>query len=551
MQRAVNSLVGQLAGAGVQQAVICPGSRNAPLIISLVRHPEIVTHSLIDERAAAYTALGMAVESGKPVAIVCTSGTAVLNLYPAICEAYYSQVPLIIITADRPPELIDQWDGQCIRQHSIFEKHILGSFHFDVTKTDASALEAIQLSMHPVSGPVHINVPLAEPLYEAKNEIFEYPVSVPEIVYQQNTYPEHDFEAYKKYSRVLLFFGADRNGDDYRALLQKFKDQQNCVLLADIISGVSSSTSVLHWDLILNFSDQDELKKLKPELLITFGKFTVSKGLKQFLRKVKCDKHLHVTHNHTIADPFFTSPQEVFMDETTFLEKFLRVFQKEDRNYWELWQNYATYFKEKLDVLISEADFNEFSVTSKLLSQMPDDCVLHLGNSMPVRLVSYMVGAKTNISFYGNRGTSGIDGSTSTAVGYSILSKKKVFLLTGDVSFFYDLNGLWNQELKPNLKIIVLNNMGGGIFRLLEGPGDLPELEDYFATSTLSGNSRSCKRMADEFGFGYHFANDFESLERAFLEISTQSTKPEILEISVHSENSRNFLDKLKQMLKT
>lgn len=169
MQKALNTLVSHIVNNGIRHVVICPGSRNAPLILSFIRNPDIQCYSLVDERSAAYTALGMAVALNETVAIVCTSGTAVLNLYPAIAEAFYSQIPLLILTADRPPELIDQWDGQCIRQTNIFEKHILGSFIYNPLIPEFNFNGAIGLCANPKKGPVHINVPLAEPLYEAKN----------------------------------------------------------------------------------------------------------------------------------------------------------------------------------------------------------------------------------------------------------------------------------------------------------------------------------------------------------------------------------------------
>lgn len=542
MQKAVNSLVSHVIKHGIRHVIICPGSRNAPLTLAFTRNPQAICYSLVDERSAAYTAMGMALALNSPVAIVCTSGTAVLNLYPAICESYYSQIPLLVITADRPPELIDQWDGQCIHQSNIFEKHILGSFTFNPANPHLDLDSAISLCSFPKKGPVHINVPLAEPLYEAKNDHFEYeklePVSKSAQVLS-DSFPK-DFN----YKRVMLLAGADFCGQRHSSIIDKLVNMGKVVVIADIISGLHGTQTAPNWDAYLSVANDYEKAMLQPELLISIGKFTISKGLKKFLKQYKPQTHWHVTSNHSIADPFETKPLEISCDENIFLNQLLLECDSADKTYTELWQKAGAAAAESLDQLFDNSTFNEFSAINTLINDLPQHICLQVANSMPIRYVSFLAEKLKNVSIYCNRGTSGIDGSNSTAAGFSMIQNELTLLLTGDLSFFYDINGLWNSYLKPNFKIIVLNNGGGGIFRLIDGPSDLPEREHFFSTSS----KRTCKNLAEEFNFAYYNANDFSNLRTEFQSMLKMNDKPAILEIFTDSEKNIEFFKAFKSM---
>ena len=496
----------------------------------------------MDERSAAFTALGMAVALKQTVAIVCTSGTAVLNLYPAVCEAYYSQIPLLILTADRPPHLIDNWDGQCIRQTNIFEKHILGSFTFDPLKPDQDINNELRLCTFPVMGPVHINIPLEEPLYEGKNDLFEFDEVKP-LPLHGSFAPNH-VPGDLNHKKVLLLAGADDFGSRFSSVLEDLSKLGKVVVLADVISGLHGSQNIDNWDAICQLANEKLKEELKPDLLITMGKFTVSKSFKNFIRQNKPIEHWHVTPNHTIADPFQTNPQEVECHENIFLEWLTRACSETDNSYYRSWNNISMKVEASLKTLFNESSFNEFTAVNTLLEQIPPNSFLHSGNSMPVRYLSYLSGKLKGVSVYANRGTSGIDGSISTAAGTSMVSEDPVFILTGDLSFFYDINGLWNQYLKPNFKIIVLNNGGGGIFRLIDGPHDLPEREKYFATAS----ERNCARMAEEFGFKYSSANDFVSLKKEMEGMCRNNSKPCILEIFTEQDKTISFYKAFKEL---
>lgn len=544
MQEAVNFFVSQIAGHGVQHAVICPGSRNAPLTLAFSRHPLIQCHVLVDERSAAFTALGIAVQTLKPVVILCTSGTAVLNLYPAVCEAWYSQIPLLVITADRPPELIDQWDGQCIHQEGIFEKHILGSFSFDPANSSAHMEDAIRLCYTPKRGPVHINVPLSEPLYEGKYTPFTYPPvteEFPELPVLQNL-PDS-----LPAKHVLVFAGADADGARLSEIVALLSESRKVVVLTDAISGLHPYNTSLYWDAICTLASDSIKQTLQPELLITIGKFTISKGLKTFLRSFKPKAHWHVSPNHTLADPFQTAPVEIACDEWVFLKWLHSRSETLPTTYCTSWVGYGEACSRAIKGLMDHSDFNEFWAVDHLLQQIEAGQTLHIANSMPVRYVSFLISRASQLKLYANRGTSGIDGSTSTAAGASMVSNQSVYLITGDLSFFYDINGLWNPYLKPNFKIIVLNNRGGGIFRLIEGPSDLPERETYF-TATGHVNRQRCKWMAEAFGCAYFEAAQKGDLNEVWPRFRQEDKKPAILELQFEPDATVAFYKQFKAL---
>lgn len=522
--------------------VLCPGNRNAPLILSFVRFGKFKCYSLIDERSAAFTALGIASFIGLPVAIVCTSGTAVLNFYPAIAEAYYSQIPLIVITADRPPNLIDQWEGQCIRQNAIFEKHIIASYTFDVERPENfDYLKNLKSCIEPTKGPIHINIPLKEPLFGIDNK-FYYP-EIKKLPLGENIFQNYFPEA-KLPTKIVLFAGADAYGARLQKLVKNISIKRNIVIFADILSGLHNVQNIDNWDVICTLAHKKELEKLKPELLITIGKITVSKALKQFIKDNKPLAHWHITPNGTIADPFETNPIETKCNEEDFLKFILKKTENTEKDYVREWMKVSEYYKITFNNLFLKPTYNEFSVCRYILENIGKKCTIYLANGMPVRYMSYLAGNCKNYNIYGNRGTSGIDGTTSAAAGLSMLNKNKTVLITGDTSFFYDVNGLWNKYIKNNFKIIVLNNNGGGIFRLIEGPNKVEERENYLSVS----NTRNCRATAESFGLGYFKAENFNDLYKNFDEFINYKKSSAIFEIKFTKDNMIKFYQNFKNL---
>ncbi len=559
------NLVNILAKKGVNHAIISPGSRNAPLTIALVRHPEIITKSISDERSAAFIAMGMAQNLKSPVAISCTSGSAAYNYAPAVAEAFFQEIPLIILTADRPKEWIHQHDGQTIFQTDIFGKHVKKSFEIGADYTQPDSVwyieriinEAINLSKSYPQGPVHINIPLREPFYPSDNEEIVFNtnprlIEIEEIERTLNKTSWHNIlNKFQEYERILIAGGQGDRNEELSKILQKLQDEFHVVCLGDTISNLGFEAISKH-DIFL----KPENENLTPELLITFGKSFISKGLKTFLRKNKAIEHWHLQLDEHLIDTFQSLTKIIGLKPLDFFtkiyedldfEKFRTGEEERDETYKNDWlsqERKATIYLERFfNLAIYQESFNEFAVIKKLMSSLPENAQLHLANSMSVRYANYIgVDFKKNIEVFANRGTSGIDGCVSTAVGQALTTDKLVFLLVGDVAFFYDRNGLWNRYLPDNLRIIVLNNHGGGIFRIIDGPNKQAELEEYFETV----QSMNAKNTAQDAGLDYYFANtnaDFDSNLFYFL---SDKGKSKLLEVETDSITNANIFKNFK-----
>lgn len=548
------------ARRGITQAVICPGSRSAALTLAFSRHPGISTYVIPDERSAAYVAMGMAQSSENPVVVICTSGTAAANLYPAIIEAFYQQIPLLVLTADRPPEWIDQQDGQSIRQHNLYENHILASYQFPVAFERAEAIwhanrmvnEAILKSEAGNRGPVHINVPIREPFYPSADEAWQYSGDA-RIIAQltgakgATQIEVREFEsALKRHQKIMLVIGQGRLSEVLIESLATIQANYSWVIIGDILSNIHLlKNPITKHDLIL--MDQEGQQDLVPDLLITIGQSVLSKGLKGFLRKLKPQEHWHVGEEQDVADTFRCLTKKVLISPE-FLFRELSEMQldraKAQQTFLEKWNSAQKKGAHIFTEFLADQKDGEFKAAHLVMGQLPDNCGLHLANSMAVRYANYLgIKGKENVSVWSNRGASGIDGCTSTAVGHAINEHAPQVLITGDMAFFYDRNALWHEHVPDNLKIIILNNHGGGIFRLIDGPKVLPELENYFETR----QNLSAANTAKDFGFAYFPATSNEELSGLLDEFYAPSTGKSILEIFSDPEMNQKVFEDFKQ----
>lgn len=554
-----------LAKKGVKNAIISPGSRNAPLTIALVRHPDISTKSISDERSAAFIAIGMAQNLKAPVAICCTSGSAAYNYAPAVAEAFFQEIPLIILTADRPKEWIHQYDGQTIYQTDIFGKHVKKSFEIgsdyshpdSVWHIERTINEAINLSKSYPQGPVHINIPLREPFYPSENEdiIFESNPRLIEVEAVETTLSKSSwhsiFHTLQDYDRILIAGGQGEKSNELSDILNRLQHEFDMVCIGDSISNLGFESISKH-DIFL----KPENENLKPELLITFGKSFISKGLKTFLRKNKPIEHWHLQSGEYLIDTFQSltkiipiKPLDFFAKiyEDLDFEKFRAGEEERDssfKNEWISQERKATIYVERFfNVEIHQQHFNEFYVIKKIMDSLPENSQLHLANSMSVRYANFLgVDNKKNIEVFANRGTSGIDGCVSTAVGQALSTDKLVFLLVGDVAFFYDRNGLWNRYLPNNLRIVLLNNHGGGIFRIIDGPNKQAELEDYFETI----QAMNAQNTALDAGLEYYFVDCFNNFDSNLEKFNSCDGKSKLFEIETVSQVNADIFKKFK-----
>ena len=567
---------------GIQNIVISAGSRNAPLTNGFVENPFFTTYSVVDERAAAFFGLGMAQQLHKPVALVCTSGSALLNYYPAIAEAYYSRVPLVVISADRMPHRIDIGDGQTIQQEGVFGPHLVGAASLlpDVIHASKTLLESplqqlvaadvseeelkhiqqkhqehnqkeiykVLISAFSQKGPVHLNVPMEEPLYGMVESSLDFPA----INGYNHAFPNDDIlslaKDWKSARKIMILVGVFPPDAKWTPLLDALLDHPAVVLLTEKTSNLKHAKAVASIDCLLapmELEDKGFEKALQPEVLITFGGMIVSKKIKAFLRSHPAKRHYHIDplnaydtfyqlHAHLKNDPYMVMA-ELSKISTSIASDYQLTVLHQYKHYLKKGQDYLTH--------IPFSDLNAFDL---VFQQLPMGWHLQMANSSPIRYAQLFNLPRATAVFC-NRGTSGIDGSTATAIGAAQIRKEPCLLITGDLSFFYDSNGLWNNYIPSSFRIIVINNNGGGIFRILPGEKDSPKYDTYFETI----HQRSARWVAKNFGLSYQRVSSSWRLKWALRSFFSPSKRPKILEIQTPRKiNDTILLNYFKAMVK-
>lgn len=523
------------AQLGVRKAVIAPGSRSTPLTLAFTAQSEISCFPVTDERSAGFFALGMAQYSGEPVVLICTSGSAVLNFAPAVVEAYYQHLPLIVITADRPLQWINQSEGQTIRQENIYANYVKASFQlptddggasqqgrtsssvststsgstdFNVISTqhhcstdfsDRLVSQAVDLAQQFPRGPVHLNVPLEEPLY------VEMPVSevLPRVI---RTLPvealpaaetaEQFVQQWQSASKRMIVAGTGGGDTQLNEMLNLLSRETDTLVVAENLSNLSGPSIISTPDVFFTTLTEEEKCLLQPDLLITIGHSVVSKQLKQYLRTFKPHAHWQVQTELPYADTYNTLEVVVPVKATQLLKLVLPVNStdasvqihlpltdaiqlSEADTYRMLIQSVNLRAASKVEAYFKSLTFCDTVVVRELLSQVPANWVVQLANSTPVRL-SQLVATRHDLQYFGNRGTSGIEGSVSTAAGSALASGHQTLLISGDLSFLYDSNGMWNANFPSNLKIVVLNNGGANIFSMIGDQSVIERCQPFF-----------------------------------------------------------------------
>ena len=554
---------------GLHQAILCPGSRSAPLTLAFAQHPKINTRTFSDERSAAFIALGIAQQTSLPTILVCTSGSAAYNFAPAIAEAFFQQIPLIVFTADRPLEWIDQLDGQTIRQKNIYGNHVKKSFDLpqDYEHADNQwhinriVNEAINLSQEFPKGPVHINAPFREPLYPAKDETINFSQEV-KVIEASSAINSLSIKTIASLQRKLLSFTkvvvvAGQHDYDEKLLksTEKFSKNQNSPVLADVISNLHSlKHAITHADVFLGQASESIKKSLQPELLITFGKSIISKQVKKFLRQYQPKEHWHIQPGGYVADTFQKLTQTIPVDPEFFFNELSSAkntsdFESQKReNYFRLWEAEEHRIERPMKTFFSTPILGELHLVSEIIRSLPSRCNLHLANSMSVRYANIigLEASKKGIHVFSNRGTSGIDGCTSTAVGHTLSSEVPNFLITGDVAFFYDRNAFWHNYSLPNLRIVILNNHGGIIFNMIDGPENIPEAGEYFVTH----QKLTAKNLCAEFDFDFLKLDHSKKLKNTIQDFFEFSGRTKILEIESTQNLNKKLFDDLKNAIK-
>ena len=543
---------------GIHHVIISPGSRSAPVTLAFARHPDIETYVIPDERSAGYVALGMALKLGQPVGLVCTSGTAAINLYPAIAEAFYQNIPLLIFTADRPKEWIDQADGQTIHQENLYGKHAKKYFslptdqvnHNDYWNVDRIINESINIAIDPLMGPVHLNIPVREPFYPKDSDeyLFNNNPKIIETTWANGGLSAENWEKlaniWERSNNILVIAGQSRKNVYRNNSLIDFITEFEIPLIGDTIANIHEidNNIITHHDLILS-NDDAQIKKLKPDLLITFGNSVVSKNLKKFLRNANPANHWDVREAGYHPDTYQCLSHSIDLKPEVFFKNALKYFNRESRSSDYL-KNWILQERKCENVISGFFDsnlrFSELEAVHEIIHSLPEKSYFHLANSMPVRLANLIGSLKPGIEVFSNRGVSGIDGCLSSAVGISMHSDRLNFVLIGDMAFFYDRNGLWHDLDPGNLRILLLNNHGGGIFRMIDGPSKQPELKDFFETD----QKLNAKNTSKDFDLDYYFCNDIKGLRLNFQNLLVDDGKSKILEIETDSQINKTIFDK-------
>ncbi|MEM8893306.1 MAG: 2-succinyl-5-enolpyruvyl-6-hydroxy-3-cyclohexene-1-carboxylic-acid synthase [Bacteroidota bacterium] len=532
---------------GLTDVIISPGSRSAPLTVAFSRHPGFKKYVVPDERSAAFIALGMSLQTKKPTVLVCTSGSAAYNYAPAVAEAFYQQVPMLVLTADRPPEWIDQWDGQTIRQQNIYGQHVLKSYQLPSTDTSDVAQwhlirtvnEAAVLAMGQTQGPVHINVPLREQLYT--DQKFEFSKN---LKYWKVEKPprvgKSEFNIPVSFKKILILPGQQQYDQSIADQLEKLAELVPVV--CDAQCNYSHLKNVVrHHDLFLAGKASEELL---PDLVITFGKSIISKNLKLLLRNVEKLQHWHISESDLTPDTFKSLSRVIKVDPLTVL-KGLKL-NNPNPSFLSAWKKLEVKTGSYLTSAFEKHHFGEFEAVKSVIDTLPKEVDIHVANSMAIRYVNFL-GVKSNRQeIFVNRGTSGIDGSLSTAVGSSLASGNKTVLITGDLAFFYDRNGLWHNYPPDDLLVILLNNHGGGIFGMIPGPRSQPELKEYFITE----QRLTAAKTADDYKMDYALVNSRETLENQ-LPLFSQRSGLRLLEIETATDSNQKIFDTIKSEVKT
>lgn len=549
----ISELVALLQAHGVRDLVLCPGSRNAPLVHALSHQLAGATcHSIIDERSAGFYALGLALATHRAVVVCCTSGTAVANLHPAVAEAYYQGVPLIVLSADRPERWIGQWAGQTLPQPELFGSLVRKAVHLPEPHTEEERWycnrlinEALLAALAPLPGPVQINVPISDPgvsllpptlAEHTPGSSDRRPIGMQPGRCIQQLYPcridaqavEPLLQRLVTFERKMILVGqeswsaATSTGETFP---QSLREQFLCI--GESLS--NSPVSICSLDALLASLSEADRRALQPDLLITLGGHIVSNKMKQYLRTYPPRETWHLSPDPTVVDLFCSLTEQIIAPIWPFLDTLAHGLAGLASS------PYAGHWRERIDRLPSPTPrYSSLAVVGSLLSHLPEEpCVLHLANSSSVRYAELFRKPRRLLTLC-NRGTSGIEGSLSTALGFARQrAEERHFIVIGDLSFFYDLNALGLPEVGSNVRVLLLNNQRGSIFQ------SLPTLEmDRLSQRYITAEHQlQAQGWAESCGWEYLSVHEASELEETITYFVGPAERPRLLEAFVSSED--------------
>lgn len=548
----------RLVELGVKYACISPGSRSTPLTLAITSNNSVEAFSIVDERSSAFFALGLAKQTKTPVVILTTSGTAVAEIYPAIIEAHYQRVPLIVCTADRPPILRGKGANQTINQHNIYRNHI--RLFKDIGLPDLNKLpyikaiaeEAIEIALYKNKGPVHLNFPFEKP-FEPRSYTDKIDISKLEkflksssiskkYVRYPSSLPVSLINKLLKKPKGLILVGYNNYDEEFENYVIQFSEKFGYPIYADGASPIRFGKHPKD-NIIDNLSaivrSKNFLTKLDPEIIIHFGGAPTANVLLEFYKNSKAEKIL-VNEYGDWNDPSLTAKQIIKMNPTAYCANLIsKTKNKAPHNcrWLDDYKNLNSISRSLKEFQIEKEKFPfEGRIVNEVLRSLPNKCNLVISNSLPIRDFDFFASCSNKeINIFTNRGASGIDGINSTAIGIARASKLPTYLLIGDLAFYHDMNGLINS-IKYNvpLAIILINNNGGGIFESLPIAEYKEVLQNHFITPL----HLDFKKFVNAFGGNYIRVRNWNQFSKELI-LSSTSTSFTVLEIKTDAKQSK------------
>lgn len=533
---------------GVREIICSPGSRNASLLSEADKREAFTKYTVIDERSAGFMALGMSMVSRRPVALICTSGTALLNYAPALAEARYHHIPLIVISADRPGEWIDQDDSQTILQPGVYANFGTSCIDLDVRNVTEDYLwyanrivnEGLIGAVCEIPGPLHINVHIPNLSLIPKKKL-DYKARKFDYVKRENTLPREVLKNLVKEAegkKILIVAGFMPPDNKLQKAFLYLYNLPNVNILAETLSNLHLPAECYKIDKLLFSVDEKEMQLLKPDILISMGGALVSRKLKEFLRKVRATQHWVVGKFSNVVDCFQSLTTIIDTDPASFLPYFAKRLTRllqtggEIAAYKEKWMGLRFKYLET-----KPNKWCDLTALDIIFKAIPSSANLFLSNGTPVRYAQILDSNPPHAS-YCNRGVSGIEGSTSTAIGGACVYPDITCLITGDLSFNYDLSAISNFYIPDNFKLIVIDNSGGDIFRFIKATSSLPIREDYLCMDPET----PLEELAMAYGWFYYKADDVSSLENILPEFFENCEAPSLLHIDTSSSPNSDIL---------
>ena len=554
----VRIVVNNLALGFISDVVISPGALNAPLSVSLSRIPFFHCHTILDARAAGFFALGITQMAVPPVALVCTNGTALLNCAPAIAEAYYQHLPLVVITADRPQEWLDQNDGQMIQQRDAltpffrYRCQLPSAITNDDDRWYATRLvrEAIHTASRSLAGPVHINIPLREPLYEFNT----YPsvrISGALSVVPPKNLTDFALENLRKNfnekKKIMIIVGPTLRSLDLGDSMIRMEKNYDVVVIHENMSNLIFEQGVKHIDRVLATIAPEEENAFRPDLLIVCGGAVTSERLKAFIRRGKLTRTWYIGEEEFAPDTFQSLSIHISMSPDLFFNQFIKAQGKKRKRskFHELWKARAQVAEQRHKAFLASAPWSDLKVFSMLAAAQPEESDVHLGTSTPMRYMDLFKYAIIGYT-WGNCGTRGIEGCLSTATGFAAKTRNLVTVILGDNSFLYDSNALLIAELPVNLRIVVIDNEGGSTYRISPETAQIDEVRELCEFP----HEQDIARIAKAYGMKVLKAQDELSLEAALKELYAPQELPTLLVVKTPAHMNGEVLRQYFQYLK-